>query len=54
MKKESAVRYGAAQWAIIDRPVSFFNLGKKSEYYSRKSFSEKVCLANKKFTEQYS
>ncbi len=35
------------------RPTSFYNLGKKSEHYSRKHFQECVC-ANKDFTEKYS
>ncbi len=35
------------------RPVSNFNVGKKSEFYSRKSFSE-VCTANSKFMKKYS
>jgi len=36
------------------RPVSFFNLGKKSEHYSRKPFVEAICIENNKFIEQYS
>ncbi len=36
------------------RPVSFYNDGKKSEFYSRKFFVEDICLNNKKFNEQYS
>ncbi len=35
------------------RPVSQFNNGKKSEFYSRKSFSE-VNSANSKFIADYS
>lgn len=35
------------------RPVSHFNIGKKSEHYSRKHFKE--CLtANQTFVQQYS
>jgi hypothetical protein len=34
------------------RPVSHFNIGKKSEHYSRKHFKETVA-ANKSFCEEY-
>lgn len=34
------------------RPVSYFNEGKKSEFYGRKEFNE-VVAANKEFTERY-
>lgn len=34
------------------RPVSHFNVGKKSEHYSRKHFREAV-IANREFCEQY-
>ena len=34
------------------RPVSQFNIGKQSEYYSRKQFEE-VVAANHSFTEEY-
>ena len=35
------------------RPVSEFNKGKKSEYYSRKYFTEEQ-TCNSKFVEEYS
>jgi len=35
------------------RPISHFNLGKKSEHYSRVHFDEKITMANKKFIEEY-
>lgn len=36
------------------RPVSFYNLGKKSEFYSRKYYSKKKLeLDNWMFTEKY-
>lgn len=36
------------------RPVSFYNLGKKSEFYSRKYYSKKKLeLDNYIFTEKY-
>lgn len=34
------------------RPVSHFNIGKKSEHYSRKHFEEHLC-ANDSFIKQY-
>jgi hypothetical protein len=34
------------------RPVSHFNIGKKSEHYSRKHFTETVA-ANREFSEKY-
>lgn len=34
------------------RPVSYFNIGKKSEHYSRKHFTE-CSSANTRFTELY-
>lgn len=34
------------------RPVNFFNIGKKSEHYSRKHFQECVA-ANSTFSAQY-
>jgi len=35
------------------RPVSAFNVGKKSEHYSRTHFNE-TCLANSEFIKKYS
>lgn len=34
------------------RPVSYFNIGKKSEHMSRKHFSENI-LANSAFSQKY-
>lgn len=45
------------------RPVSHYNIGKKSEFYSRKTFLEEKCFCkreqdliemNRKFIEDYS
>ena len=35
------------------RPVSNYNIGKKSEMISRKYFNEEIALSNKTFKEQY-
>lgn len=35
------------------RPVSHFNIGKKSEHYSREHFTE-CAVANNEFTKHYS
>lgn len=35
------------------RPISGYNIGKKSEYVNRVFFSEQVALSNKTFKEQY-
>lgn len=35
------------------RPLSQMNIGKKSEFISRKCFSENVSLSNKEFNLQY-
>lgn len=36
------------------RPVTNFNRGKKSEFYSRKYFTENYCDSNVNFTNTYS
>ena len=36
------------------RPVNNFNLGKKSEFYSRKYFNEDFCNSNADFSQKYS
>lgn len=36
------------------RPVNNFNTGKKSEFYSRKYFSESFCSCNADFSKMYS
>ncbi len=64
MSDTNLVTTGAAQnvgrtrcevWTRVlgyHRPVSHFNIGKKSEHYSRKHFSECVA-ANSEFIAQY-
>ncbi len=35
------------------RPISGYNIGKKSEFISRKYFNELIALNNKDFNQQY-
>lgn len=55
-KDTAAQRTRCEVWTRVmgyHRPVSHFNIGKKSEHYSRKHFTA-VAAANSAFVEQYS
>ncbi len=54
-KEQLAERTRCEVWTRVmgyHRPVSHFNIGKKSEHYSRKHFEECVA-ANSEFTARY-
>ena len=60
-KRQACQVYTRCMWYL--RPVSFFNIGKKTEFYSRKYFEESKCCdtniilmkrANADFVEQFS
>ena len=46
MKKDSLVKFGLEGVMGYFRPVSAFNIGKKSEYAERVCFSEKKAVAH--------
>ena len=56
MGEQNIKRQKCEVWTRVmgyHRPMSHFNIGKKSEFISRKSFTESVATSNSCFCEEY-